>query len=129
MSEFDDIMSEGQALKDQFWSQVRRTGDEPSDCWMWTAQLGGTGHGQFWWEGRMMQASRVAWAITVGEVPRGAQIRRTCDSSRCVRPSHKKIPRDARMHGMAVHRDLPVCDDHVTDEVEAVRRKIQRRDS
>lgn len=42
-------------LPKRFWTKVQPA---PNGCWHWTAVLIPTGHGQFWWQGRMVAAHR-----------------------------------------------------------------------
>lgn len=79
------------AHKERFWSKVRKT----SGCWNWramtiTAAKGDRGKFCVTVGGKrkIVGASRVAWMLTFGRIPRGQCVCHRCDNGRCVRPSH-----------------------------------------
>ncbi len=64
---------------------------ELGPCWLFTGcdnmgrgEIGVPRNGRF----RMVLASRVAWEIANGPIPKGRHILHHCDTARCVRPSH-----------------------------------------
>lgn len=70
----------------RFWSKVEIDG--PDQCWPWVAGLRTTGYGAFRWHGRNVAASRVAWELTNGAIPRDLCVLHRCDNRRCCNPSH-----------------------------------------
>lgn len=76
-------------LEDRFWSKVNKT----SGCWIWTAALDTHGYGAFGirresGKMRMRQASKVAWELTNGPIPKGMHTLHKCDTPACVNPDH-----------------------------------------
>ena len=70
-------------LPERFWSKVAKT----NECWLWTAALA-KGYGQFWWDGKVRQAYKVAWEDVNGPVPEGMHLDHRCDNRACVNPDH-----------------------------------------
>lgn len=68
-----------------FWDRVDKAG--PDDCWLWTAATSG-GYGRLWSKGRMVYAHRLAYEMSVGEIPDGLEVCHTCDTPLCVNPAH-----------------------------------------
>ena len=79
----------GSTERERFWSKVDRR--DPGECWPWTAALRGPdvrrGYGAFWFRGRHVAASRMAWALTHGD-PGDGIVCHTCDNPRCCNPGH-----------------------------------------
>jgi hypothetical protein len=70
---------------ERFWNKVdRRTSNE---CWPWMASTDQNNYGCFWYQGRLHKASRIAWAITHGTVPKLFVLHK-CDNGNCVNPEH-----------------------------------------
>ena len=59
-----------------------------SGCWLWTEGLFHFGHGKFWMGGRSHIASRVAWQLYVGAIPKDMCVLHKCDNPGCVNPDH-----------------------------------------
>jgi len=72
----------------RFWSHVdKSTG--PNGCWIWArAPVQGTKYGAVRWAGKTQRAHRVAWQITLGEVPGNMCVLHKCDNPLCVNPGH-----------------------------------------
>lgn len=60
----------------------------PDDCWLWTASVSTTGYGQFYFDGRLHTAHRVAWELDNGPVPDGLFLDHLCRERRCCNPRH-----------------------------------------
>lgn len=71
-------------LAARFFSKVTRT----ESCWLWAATVIANGYGQFWANGRMRYAHRVAYEMLVGAIPDGMQLDHLCRNRRCVNPKH-----------------------------------------
>jgi HNH endonuclease len=75
--------------EDRFWRYVDKSGD----CWLWTGGTQGA-YGQIW-DGRVNRhrgAHVVSWELANGMfIPKGMQVRHTCDNPPCVRPLHLLI--------------------------------------
>lgn len=83
-------MDVSQQVRDRFWAKVDQRG--PTECWDWAASVNPRyGYGQFqvkrpngkW---APIQASRMAYFLTTGELPRA--VRHTCDRPPCCNPAH-----------------------------------------
>jgi hypothetical protein len=70
----------------KFWSHVQI--GRPQDCWPWLRGRDGKGYGAFAYRGRVLIASRLAWAIEHGSVPQDMQVLHTCDNPPCCNPRH-----------------------------------------
>lgn len=68
----------------RFWSKV----DTSGDCWIWTATKNRRGYGQFYYEGRLQLAHRVAYKLTYGPVDDDIHVLHRCDNPSCIRPDH-----------------------------------------
>ena len=77
-----------QALVQKFWSNVEKT----PNCWIWRAGLKNDGYGNFQYGGRLnktqVQAHRVAYILTKGDIPEGLQLDHLCRNRACVNPAH-----------------------------------------
>ena len=74
----------GETAGERFWQKVEKT----PTCWLWTGSHMRTGHGLFWFDGRMMPAYRFAYRAFVGSIPEGLDVDHLCNEPRCVRPDH-----------------------------------------
>ena len=58
------------------------------DCHLWVGAKHPNGYGQFWYDGKILHAHRVAYLMFVGEITDGLSVLHKCDVRNCVRPSH-----------------------------------------
>lgn len=65
-----------------FWSRVDRRGE--TECWEWTRGKTGAGYGAY----KGKSTHRLAYELTKGAIPVGAQIDHLCMNKACVNPSH-----------------------------------------
>ena len=73
----------------RFWAKVDRRGAD--ECWPWKAYRSPSGHGRIRLGGRgarTMSASRFAWELEHGPVPRGLEVIHRCPNGWCVNPAH-----------------------------------------
>lgn len=76
------------------------------ECDIWTAGVGGDGYGLFSWKGRILIASRFAYALFNGTVvPTNMLVRHTCDNPRCVRKEHLLLGSYLDNHRDAIERN------------------------
>lgn len=78
-----------QSTASRFWKHVDKSGD----CWNWMAGLTSAGYGSFKIKnGRptwmTVQAHRMAYELTKGDIPKGLYVCHTCDNPICVKPDH-----------------------------------------
>jgi hypothetical protein len=84
-----DIARDDTPWSGEFWSQVDRSAD-PSGCWLWRGKATIDGAPKFTIPGcaRATGAQIVAYTLSVGPVPAGNIVWRTCLNKRCVNPAH-----------------------------------------
>ena len=61
------------------------------ECHLWTASVGTSGYGQFFYGGTMVGAHRVAWTLANGPIPEGLVIDHLCRVKTCVNPAHMEL--------------------------------------
>ena len=75
------------SIHDRFWSKVSRGSDD--ECWEWQgAKLPNGGHGQCIAGDVVTVSSRIAWALTNGNLPTDKVICHSCDNPPCCNPAH-----------------------------------------
>lgn len=89
-------------LPEDFWSRVDRSGGVGA-CWpIQPPHRRGYGHLVM---GGVYGAHRVAWTLANGPIPRGLQVRHSCDNPPCCNPAHLLVgtlqdnERDKRVRG------------------------------
>jgi hypothetical protein len=70
-----------------FWDGVDIRG--PEECWPWAKKAHfRNGYGAFKMAGKMWKAHRLAYTLTIGDIPAGMNVCHTCDSPPCCNPMH-----------------------------------------
>ena len=70
---------------EDFWRLIQQT----DGCWIWPlSKKYGGGYGRARFNGRRLQAHRLAYELAIGPVPEGLYVCHHCDTPACVRPSH-----------------------------------------
>jgi len=70
--------------EERFWAKVNKT----ETCWLWTANRGRSGYGNFRYQNRQTRAHRTAYEWLVGPIPEGLQLDHLCRVRHCVNPEH-----------------------------------------
>jgi hypothetical protein len=58
---------------------------------MWTGSFDSRGYGQFWFDGTVKRAHRVAFELEKGEIPPGLCVLHCCDVPLCCNPEHMRL--------------------------------------
>lgn len=90
----------------RFWAKVEKRGD--NECWHWKGATHERGYGEFWMDRKRQRAPRVAYLLTVGEIPEGLVVRHSCDNPPCVNPAHLSLGTDKDNMQDAVSRGRSV---------------------
>lgn len=75
----------GEPIEKRLWSRVVIT---TSGCHEFAGSRTKAGHGQIHYNGRNRRTHTVAFELTFGSIPEGAQINHHCDNPPCVNPDH-----------------------------------------
>lgn len=70
---------------ERFWAKVERV---ESGCHEWQSTIHRDGYGKFWFNGKQVQAHRVAYILQVGEIGERLHVLHRCDNRKCVNPAH-----------------------------------------
>lgn len=65
-----------------------RTTVRPSGCWTWHGSTNGQGYGEIRIEQKKHYVHRLAYEITIGEIPEGLVIDHLCGNPSCCNPEH-----------------------------------------
>jgi hypothetical protein len=72
---------------DRFWLKVDRRG--PDECWPWTGGVNTYGYGTCGYNGKLTNASRVAYIMANGDIENeGMVVCHKCDNPICCNPAH-----------------------------------------
>lgn len=81
-----DTLADHRIWPDRFAAKVL-IGD-PNECWPWKAVLIPGGYGQFWHEGSMRNAHRMALLLGGVSIPEDHVVLHKCDNRNCCNPAH-----------------------------------------
>ncbi len=94
-------------LEPRFWSKVDKSRiclcdyclNHTGYCWQWIAYINKKGYGMFKIHGRVVEAYRVAYEFTKGNVPSGLELDHLCRQRWCVNPDHlEPVTRKENVH-------------------------------
>lgn len=74
--------------------RLERGTDKTGDCWLWTA--GGVRYGKTSVNGKAKAAHVLAYELAHGQIAEGLVVRHSCDTPKCVKPSHLSVGTNAQ---------------------------------
>jgi hypothetical protein len=74
------------SVEARFWDKVEV--GSLLDCWNWIGPIKSTGRGNFSIGHKIIQAHRMAWILTMGNIPDGLCVLHHCDNGKCCNPFH-----------------------------------------
>lgn len=77
-------MTSEEKIQQRFFAKVQKT----ATCWLWTACSDRRGYGSFSIACRTVRAHRASYLIHYGQIPNKMFVCHTCDTPKCVNPSH-----------------------------------------
>lgn len=113
----------------RFWAKVDKRG--PDECWPWLGATNPKWYGNFRIAGHCLGTHRVAYAVSVGPVPKGRHILHSCDNPPCCNPSHLwdgtnlDNMRDKKTKGRHKSRGARL----VAEEVREIRSRLSKGES
>lgn len=72
-------------IREVFWTRAIR---QPNGCLLWSGSVDSWGYGTVKVNRKTMKAHRVAFFLANGELPTDRLVCHTCDTPRCIEPSH-----------------------------------------
>jgi len=80
-------------------------------CWLWAGGIKPNGYGNFYLEGRTVEAHRFSYEISRGPIPAGLQIDHLCRKTMCVNPAHLEpvTPKENIRRGTRVNSKKTEC--------------------
>lgn len=117
--------------RERFFSRVKK-GRSKKACWIWTAGVISTGYGAFYVNRKQVLAHRFSYKLKYGRLPKSG-LRHTCDTPRCVRPTHllkgtqKQNIRDAISRGRMLIGELNGSAKLTRAKVSKIRRQYATR--
>lgn len=86
---------------------------DDDSCWGWKGTLIPGGYGQFWLDGKMRNAHRVAVEMAGHPIPKGHVVMHSCDNRKCCNPKHLSIAKQSEnIHDMMQKRRAPIGEKH-----------------
>lgn len=71
---------------ERFWKRVDMR--EPDECWEWFGAFTNNGYGRMYVNGKVMQATHIAYELHYGPLPTGTFACHSCDNPKCVNYRH-----------------------------------------
>lgn len=69
-----------------FWRKVKKS--DAHKCWLWMGAKNRHGYGQTRIIGKSVEAHRLAWILSNGEISKGLVVCHKCDNPLCCNPNH-----------------------------------------
>lgn len=70
----------------RFWSYVRKA--PPTACWLWVGVRAANGYGHISFLGKTVSSHRVAYMLSIGDIPDKLFVCHSCDVRNCCNPLH-----------------------------------------
>lgn len=70
---------------ERFFAKVKRV---ETGCLEWQSTIKKDGYGSFHFDGKSVQAHRVAYELFFGKIPAGVKVLHKCDNRKCVNVNH-----------------------------------------
>jgi hypothetical protein len=70
---------------DRFYKKLK---ENDKGCLEWQGYCQSSGHGQIFFNGKLIGTHRLAWLLSNGEIPNGMQVLHKCDNGSCCNPNH-----------------------------------------
>jgi len=125
-------------VETRFWRKVAKT-DNPDDCWDWTGIFcKGTGYGTICFDGKPINAHRLAWILHNGSIEGRMDVCHKCDRRSCVNINHlflgtrRENIHDAMRKGRLIRKtgDQNSCtaiSDSQVEEIKSLAGKVLQR--
>lgn len=72
--------------EETFWSKVLKSDNDK--CWEWQGKIKPNGYGMFAYKKKYWYVHRLAYILSIGEIPQNKQINHRCDNRKCCNPHH-----------------------------------------
>lgn len=109
-----------------FWLKVLRRGI--NQCWPWVGATDNKGYGHLTRNGKTHKASRMAWRLTRGEIPKGFEVCHKCKTPSCCNPKHLFLGTHRKNMDWAVeHLEMKQGESHRSAKLTASKVKEMRK--